>query len=258
MTTSSRAASRTRRHLPGGARGRDRPAGFDPAQLRRPASRSDDGVTDARVHRLPQRHRISPPRSSTVVVEPPGEDQADGAIAASPSTSTATGVDDGRITTVDGTGPRSPGRWPTVPQRASPGTTVSPRPTSWRYGTGIFERRGSTRRRPSRPRRVSPNVSLDGPVRPGPDQSSLTTRRRRCIDPHHDDQPPGLLRPPPEASDLDHGGRPCRHVPLGDSFLGPGRAIACARRPGHAYALVLTDSGLTIEISTELTSAPTS
>lgn len=45
---------------------------------------------------------------------------------------------------------------------------------------------------------------------------------------------------------------------VGDSFVGPSRAIVSEPAPGHPYALVLTDSGLTIEVSTEFSPGPTS
>ena len=42
---------------------------------------------------------------------------------------------------------------------------------------------------------------------------------------------------------------------VGDAFIGPSRAIVSEPAPGHPYALILTDSGLTIEISTESSDA---
>lgn len=54
-----------------------------------------------------------------------------------------------------------------------------------------------------------------------------------------------------DSAPLDFGGEPFEELALGPSFLGPGRAIVHDAGGGNAYGLVLTDTGLTIEISAE-------
>ncbi len=62
---------------------------------------------------------------------------------------------------------------------------------------------------------------------------------------------PGYFDLLQDSTALEFGGEPFEELSLEPSFLGPGRAIVRDAGNGNSYGLVLTDAGLTIEISAE-------